>query len=276
MPFYRAGKTVTIKASAVTDVTLRVFVNDEEIPLKFYEDHSLVFEFEMPAKNTTIHLTHDPFYGKDEYGFNELHSWVNYTKKPIVKVAIKTVDYSDKNSFIVTQYSTKQSNINGCKSIFDQRFLKLDRGETTSKSFSTELIFFYDDGQRYSIHFRDEYLYWNDFSSWRLFKLKNPEYALPTLENPILVTYSFRRSHEKTYIKSYEDKWFSSQYSYLTSIEFVPYSEPEINAKAVYYLDTEYGKLNILTPTVFELNGKYYEIVSGKDRWAYTYLAFKS
>lgn len=47
--FYKAGTVVEIKAYPVTDVTLLVFVNDEQIPMTHFDSDYWGYKFTMPA-----------------------------------------------------------------------------------------------------------------------------------------------------------------------------------------------------------------------------------
>ena len=125
MPIYRAGRVVKIKAYPITDVSLHVFVNGEEIPMSHYDSDYWEFEFVMPEENITIHLTFDQFYGRDEYSFDDLHP-LNFLKNEIIKVSVKTTTYSEKHSFIETRYSTRQSDIDNFKAMVEQKLIKAD------------------------------------------------------------------------------------------------------------------------------------------------------
>ena len=89
MPIYRAGSLVKIKAYPVTDISLHVFVNGDEISMSHFDSDYWGFEFIMPEENITIHLTYNQFYGRDEYAFNDLHP-LNFMKNEITKVSVKT------------------------------------------------------------------------------------------------------------------------------------------------------------------------------------------
>ena len=121
------------------------------------------------------------------------------------------------------------------------------------------------------LNFNDSFFTWNDFSTWQAFKFEDENYCLPTIEDPDLVTYSFIYDGLSSDVKKSDDDSFSITYFNINSVEFVPYNGAEIDFDATFYLDSRYGKINLLTPTVFELNGTYYQIVSGEEYWAYNY-----
>ena len=128
---YQAGTVVEIKAQPVTDVSLHVFMNGEEISMSHYDSDYWGFEFVMPEENITIHLTYDQFYGKDEYVFDELHS-LGFTKSEVIKVSVKTTNYQEKYSFIETRYSSLQDDIDNFKEIVEQNLIKADNSAASN------------------------------------------------------------------------------------------------------------------------------------------------
>ena len=92
---------------------------------------------------------------------------------------------------------------------------------------------------------------------------------MPTIDEPDLITYSFKYDGRSSDIKRYDDESFSIDYFSIGSVEFIPYEGEPIETNSPYYLDSGYGKINLLNSTVFELNGEYYEIISGAENWAY-------
>lgn len=279
MPTYRAGTTVEIKAHSVTDVSLHVFVNGVEIPMSHYDSDYWGFEFVMPKENITIHLTFDQFYGKEEYDFDELfsgYSRIEHFESAITKVSTRTTDYSEKYSFIETKYSYKQEDIDAFKAIFNEKLIKADNNVASQATYGNEYVFYYNveygDEMYESLEFNDEFYTWNDFSSWQAFKFKDEDYTLPTIENPDFVTYSFRYDGRSSYVKSYDDDSLSIKYFNIGDVEFIPYEgNDSFTANSPYYLDSGYGKIHLLSSTIFELNGEYYEIVSGTEYWAFDY-----
>ena len=279
MPIYRAGSVVKIKAYSVTDVSLHVFVNGEEIPMSHYDSDYWEFEFVMPEENITIHLTFDQFYGRDEYSFDDLHP-LNFLKNEIIKVSVKTTTYSEKNSFIETRYSTRQSDIDNFKAIASQNLIKADNNIASNASYGHEFCFYFNTAHNgemsETLYFNDEFFTWNDFSSWQAFRFEDENYLLPTIENPDLITYSFKYDGRSSDFKSYDDESLVIKYYIIGSVEFVPYEGESIDTASPFYLDSRYGKINLISPTVFELNGEYYEIVSNAQYWAYTYCQLES
>ncbi len=279
MPIYRAGRVVKIKAYPVTDVSLHVFVNGEEIPMSHYDSDYWEFEFVMPEENITIHLTFDQFYGRDEYSFDDLHP-LNFLKNEIIKVSVKTTTYSEKHSFIETRYSTRQSDIDNFKAMVEQKLIKADNNIASNASYGHEFCFYFNTAHNgemsETLYFNDEFFTWNDFSSWQAFRFEDENYLLPTIENPDLVTYSFKYDGRSSDFKSYDDESLVIKYYIIGSVEFVPYEGESIDTASPFYLDSRYGKINLISPTVFELNGEYYEIVSNAQYWAYTYCQLES
>lgn len=272
MPFYQSGTVVEIKAHPVTDVSLHVFVNGKEIPMSHYDSDYWGFEFVMPEENVTIHLTYDQFYGKDNYEFNDLNS-LGFMRNEVLKVSVKTTNYQEKYSFIETRYSSRQSDIDIFKAITQENLMKADNSIASNAIYGYEYAFFYNtesQGERIDVlEFNDSFFTWNDFSSWQAFKFEDENYVLPTIEDPDLITYSFKYDGRSSDIKRYDDESFSIDYFSIGSVEFIPYEGEPIEANSPYYLDSGYGKINLLNSTVFELNGEYYEIISGAENWAY-------
>lgn len=272
MPFYQSGTVVEIKAHPVTDVSLHVFVNGKEIPMSHYDSDYWGFEFVMPEENVTIHLTYDQFYGKDNYEFNDLNS-LGFMRNEVLKVSVKTTNYQEKYSFIETRYSSRQSDIDIFKAITQENLMKADNSIASNAIYGYEYAFFYNTeshGERIDVlEFNDSFFTWNDFSSWQAFKFEDENYVLPTIEDPDLITYSFKYDGRSSDIKRYDDESFSIDYFSIGSVEFIPYEGEPIKANSPYYLDSGYGKINLLNSTVFELNGEYYEIISGAENWAY-------
>ena len=273
MPFYQAGRVVKIKAYPVTDVSLHVFVNGEEIPMSHFDSDYWGFEFVMPEVNITIHLTYDQFYGRDEYSFDELCWDIDNLENEISKVSVRTTNYKDKYSFIETRYSSKKEDIDKFRAIVNQRLIKYEG--SSSADYGREFSFYYDienHGEMLtSLYFSGDLYWWNDFSSFQLFRFEDGNYSLPTIEDPDFITYSFDYDGRSSDVKSYDDESFAIRYFEIDSIEFIPYEGEGLDTDSPFYLDSRYGKINLLNPTVFELNGEYYEIVSGAQYWAYTY-----
>ena len=276
-PSYKAGTTVRIKAHPVTDTSLHVFVNGEEISMSHYDSDYWGFEFVMPEENVTIHLTYDQFYGKDQYVFSDLHS-LNFMKNEVIKVSVKTTNYAEKYSFIETRYSSLQSDIDNFKAIVDQRLIKADNSIASNAIYGNEYSYYYNTeshGERIDVlEFNDAFFTWNDFSSWQAFKFEDENYILPIIEEPELITYSFKYDGRSSDVKRYGDESFSIDYFNIREVEFVPYKGEPIKTNSPFYLDSGYGKINLLNQTIFELNGEYYEIISGVEYWAYSYCKF--
>ena len=275
MPIYQAGTVVKIKAYPVTDTSLHVFVNGKEIPMSHYDSDYWGFEFIMPEENITIHLTYDQFYGRDEYEFGELCSDIEYLDNGVTKVSIRTTNYAEKYSFVVTKYSSKQEDIDNFKTIVNQKLIKADNNDASNAKNGYKFSFYYNTeshGEMVEVlNFNDAFFAWNDFSTWQAFKFEDENYVLPTIENPDLVTYSFIYDGLSSDVKKYDDDSFSIRYFKIASVEFIPYDGSAEDLTATFYLDSRYGKINLLAPTVFELNGTYYQIVSGEEYWAYNY-----
>lgn len=272
---YKVGETVEIKAYSVTDVSLHVFVNGVEIPMTHFDSDYWGFEFVMPSENVTIHLTYDEFYGKDEYEFNDLWSGIDCLNEEIIKVSVKLINYSEKYSFVETRYSYQQIDIDKFKSIAKEELIKIDNSIASNASCGYEYSFYYNTeshGERCEVlEFNDSFYTWYDFSSWQAFKFMDENYTLPTIEDPDLISYSFKYDGRSSDVRKYDDESFSLQYFDIGTVEFVLYESESYPSNAKYYLDSGYGKINLLSSDIFELNGQYYQIISGEEYWAYSY-----
>jgi hypothetical protein len=187
----------------------------------------------------------------------------------------KTVNYSEKYSFIETRYSTRQLDIDNFKAIVEQRLIKVDNEIAAELPIGREYGFCY--GREGNIHrvealeFNGEFFAWSDIMSWQAFRFEDENYALPTIEDPELITYSFRYDGLSSDIRSYDDESFSQEFFRIGLVEFIPYIGEAIESGSPFYLDSRYGNIKLLSPTVFELNGDLYEIISGSEYWAYGY-----
>ena len=114
----KAGSKFEIKAHPVTDITLHVFINGEEVKMSHFDSDYWGYEFIMPEENITIHLTYDQFYGKDDYTFSDLYYWVDDLDN-VDKVAIYSKAYTYER-FSEIYYLTNQSDINRMLDILKQ------------------------------------------------------------------------------------------------------------------------------------------------------------
>ncbi len=281
LPFYKAGDTVEIKLPKIDDAELGVYVNNKKLSGVEYDSDYNLFEFVMPHEDVTVHLTFDSFYGRVNYTFDDLLYWVEYFETGIGEVPINgvslTIDnFSDETSFIEKRYSEKQEDIDSFTAIANQPLIKVDDsdiGETSCYSTYT----FYCNDNPYTGDWVGEMMFEDNFFSHlynltsfpQPFRFENSDYVLPTIDDPDYVTYSFRREPRVIYVEKYNDDSFSERYDYMTYVEFIPYEGSELDIEPEFYFDTKCGRVNLLNSTVFELNGEYYEIVSGESSWAY-------
>lgn len=282
LPYYRAGDTVEIKVPKICDAEIYVYVNNEKLSgIEYDRDYNL-FEFEMPNEDVTVHLTFDPFYGRENYTFDELLYWIKYLGDDVYtinSVALVIDNFSDETSFIERRYSEKQEDIEKIKAITEQPLIKVDDSEVgDTAGFMTYNLYRNADpfmGEQFAeMNFEDNFFshFYNMTSFPQPFRFEDPDFVLPTIDDPDYLTYSFRREPRNIYVKKYDDDSFSERYDHMTYVEFVPYEGEELNIEPRFYFDTKCGRVNLLNEKVFELNGKYYEIVSGESSWAYNKL----
>lgn len=272
---YKAGEVVKIKAYPVTDISLHVFVNGEQIPMSHWDSDYWGFEFVMPEEDVTVHLTYDQFYGREEYLLSDLYVAMMYLERygdDIDKICIRSYRCDEKYSIVENRYSSKSEDIENYKAMFNQSVIKLSDSNTEDPVYRREYSFFYKDSEFSELCFYDQVYHWNDFSTFQHFKFKDPNYVLPTIEDPDLITYSFIYDGYSSDVKSYDSDTFSERFFQIDSIEFIPYEGEKINIDPTYYIDSRYGIINLITSTVFELNGEYYEIVGESNYWAWNYL----
>lgn len=282
LPFYRAGSEVVIRTHKIFDGGLYVFVNGDEVRQEQDGSDHWVYRFTMPDEDVTVHITSDPFWGRENYTFDELLYWVKNLEEgiggvPVNGVALTVNNYSEEASFIEKRYSEKQEDIEKIKAITNQPLVKVDHSDVGETDIFLTYTFFCKDNpymgdQVGDLEFDNGFFsyFYNLTSYAQPFRFEDPDYALPIIEDPDYVTYSFRREPRNIYIKKYSDDSFSERYDDLTCVEFVPYEGEPIDAVAEYYLDTSHGRIDLLTPTVFEIDGRLYEIVFGEKSWAYS------
>ena len=273
----QAGSKVEIKAYPVTDITLHVFINNEEVKMSHFDSDYWGYEFIMPKENITIHLTYDQFYGKDDYTFSDLYYWVDNLEN-VDKVAIYNQDCSYKN-FSEIYYLTKQSDINRMLDILKQPLEKYDSIESdrpqedniTPIEFRTTIIYYVGE-YAFSLNFTNNMLYWNDFSTSQRFKFKDDNYVIPNaaLEYESK-TYKFEYDGLSSDVKRIDDDSFVERFFNINSIEFIEHDGGIPGVNPTYYIDSRYGRIVLIGSHIFELNGKYYKIIEGIDYWAYNY-----
>ena len=287
LPFYKAGDIVEIKVPKICDAEISVYVNDVKLSGVEYDIDYNLFKFEMPSEDVTVHLTFDSFYGRTDFSFGELLYWVKNLETgiggvPINGVSLTINNFADETSFIEKRYSEKQEDIDNFKAITNQPLVKADYSDLGDVDNYFTYSFYCNDNPYTGdwvgdLEFEDSFFsfLYNLTSYPQPFRFEDADYALPTIENPDYITYSFRREPRIIYVEKYNDDSFSERYDYMTYVEFVPYEGPTLDIEPEFYFDTKCGRVNLLNSTVFELNGEYYEIVSGESSWAYSKLNLK-
>ena len=276
MPVYRAGTVVKIKAYSVTDVTLDIFVNGEKIPMTHFDSDYWGYEFVMPEENVTVHLTYDPFYGKDDYTFEELHYGLDLLDNSINMVSLRIENHQEGvYALTETRYSYKQEDIDNFKDIINQPLTKRTKNSGQIASYAYKYSFYDTKDSEGSIiaplTFYDEFFHWNNFAQSASFQFIDENYVLPTIDEPDYVTYSFEYYGRGSYVKSYDDEDFSMRFFLYDYFEFVKYQGDAPEMEYTFYIDSDYGRINLIDETLFEMNGVYYEIIKDSTYWAYNY-----
>ena len=271
----QAGSKIEIKAHPVTDITLHVFINGEEVMMSHFDSDYWGYEFIMPKENITIYLTYDQFYGKNDYTFSDLYYWVDELEN-VDKVAIYNKDYTYQ-SFSEIYYLTKQSDINRMLDILEQPLEKYESNEFDKPEYNDIIpiefnttIIYYAGEHYYELNFRNNLLHWNDFSTSQLFKFKDPNYLVPNsaLEYESK-TYKFEYDGLSSDIRKISDDSFVDRFFNINEIEFIEHNGGIPGVNPIYYVDSRYGKIELIDAHIFKLNNKYYKIVEGSDYWAY-------
>ena len=269
---YAAGETISIKTSIIYDASLYVYVDGEKISQTHTDDRCWLFEFIMPEKDVTVHITWDMFYGKDYYNFDELFWDYDLVKRDAYKVSIESNNTTDKTSFIEIKHSTKIEDILGIKFITDQIVKVVDINDVPEQTKSNTYILHYKeepaDEYIFSFKIAGKYLYWNSFSSYRLFEFQD-DFVLHDILEPDYVSYRFKYDGRSSDIKSYTDETFSKKYFEIGTVEFVLYNGIVPDIEPSHYIDSRYGEIKLISETIFELNNVYYEIIDGAEYWPY-------
>lgn len=270
-PYYKAGTKIELRSSIATDVTLHVFVNGEEIPLSYNGNGYWAFQFVMPENDITVHMTYDEFYGKDEFYLSELEQAPKFLEDGLFRVSVKKTNAKEEYVLVENRYSSKAKDIEAFKNLLYEPLQKIDNDNSNVEFYYGYSFFHNVPGSTTdvrSIEFDDSVYYWRDFSRYQAFGFKNTDYSLPVIDDPELITYSFKNNGAVS-VKKYGDDSFVKQFTDMDSVEFIPYTGEPIEATAEFYIDSGYGKINLLTPTYFELNGICYEIVYDNGYWVY-------
>ena len=122
-----------------------------------------------------------------------------------------------------------------------------------------------------SLTFYDEFFSWHNFSQSASFQFIDENYVLPTIDEPDYITYSFMYYGKNSNVKRYDDEDFSMRFFLYSDFEFVKYEGDVPEVEYTFYIDSDYGRINLIDETLFELNGEYYEIVKNATYWAYNY-----
>ena len=102
-----------------------------------------------------------------------------------------------------------------------------------------------------------------------VFDFKDETFTAPAIDDPDLVTYSFPMGVSGT-LGGYGDSDFSKECDYVSiNVEFVPYDGQPSDITPEHYFDCQLGRINLLSSTLFELDGNYYEIVRNADEWIF-------
>lgn len=267
---YKAGETVYIRFYAFDDASTYIYLDGKELVRGESENGNRWPYFVMPEHDVTLHLTFDKFYGQDEIDFRRAFSIPAPDR--VDSVSITRTQVGSKDSFVEHIYSTKPEDIAAFNAMTEEKLIRLDDVDGTPSNLKE--VYTFGCGGNYSdviLRYGNPTIIYEPF--WKyIFAFKNEAYTSPTIEDPDLVTYSFAYNGNEFTLKKHGDDSFSMQYDAFYIPEFVPCDEAPTDITPEYYLDGDYGRINLISPTLFELGGRYYEIVKNAEDWVYNYI----
>lgn len=175
--YYAENHKFVFKIEVVTDVSFIVYLNGETV--QPFETGELVGDYDyyrvlMPEKDSTLAITSDHFYGKSEYKFNEIFSWVdNLNEGNVTRVKIETgpIGVDPETATSEEKFSEDERDIS-----YNLNILKnatLEKATYDSEGGTYLKITFTLIGREYIIDTYNRYVLWNDFSSSAYFKFKD-------------------------------------------------------------------------------------------------------
>ena len=270
---YSAGSTVNVKIYKLCDAYTYAHLDSERLSAGESEDGSCwTYSFVMPERDVTLHLTSDRFYGREEIDFSEIFRLSHPNE--VDRVSITRYRMDSPAAFVEHLYSTKPEESAALKAMTETKLMRLDTPsvvysacvrEEYTFGFTLAHGYFSDTVRLYDGHPTLSY----DQGPMYVFAFKDETFTAPTIEDPDLVTYSFPTGVSGT-LKGYGDNGFSWECDYDSiNVEFVLCDDQPQNITPEYYIDCQLGRINLLSSTLFELDGKYYEIVHNADEWVF-------
>ena len=271
---YSAGSTVNVKVCKLADSVTYLYLDGEYLRGSGETEDGLswLYSFVMPEHDVVLHLTDDRFYGREEIDFSK----ICYLSHPndVDRVSITRYRMDSHTAFVEHLYSTKPEDIAAFKAMTEMKLVRLDTDSSLSSyrvrekytfGFTLAHGYFSDTISLYDGHPTLRY----DHGPTYVFDFKDETFTAPTIDDPDLVTYSFPMGISGT-LGGYGDSDFSRERDYVsTDVEFVPYDGQPLDITPEYYFDCQLGRINLLSSTLFELNGNYYEIVRNADEWIF-------
>lgn len=276
---YKVGEELVIKVYVVTDTSLHVFLNNEDLRqtdserIKENDDsfYVNVFKFKMPDNDLVIHLTFDQFYGKDEYSFSDiLYQVRNYehNNNEIDKVGMSVKDESE--YFYKHIYSSDTNSINMVLDMFKQKLTRYS-GQVDNNNATSYFLFDKNGYTVIQVNMVDKCVVYQDFNSRELFRLPD-NVSLPTFDGDVTYTFRIPYEYNRTNVKVYKEGEVISEelsFSSFGMFEFKRISSSELDAMSVLFkIETPYGDIELVSLSRFYFNGEAYEIV-GDDDFSY-------
>lgn len=265
---YKAGTTLNVKTSIIMDAGIYVYLNNNEVK-QIDEKGFWIYSFEMPAKDSSLYITMDQFYGRDEYTFGSIFGWTNYIEeKDIIRIKHKT-EIASPYVFSNAIYTEDRTDISLFYDLLQEPLVRFKNTQQLKSGGKTsEITYFMNDYSHELSILDDNIVYWHDFSNSAYFKFKNEQYRVPEIKQPSLECHTFsylfrlKGNTDVFYYQEESDEWINKgKFRDVFAFEFVEYVG-DVSSNYYAYIDTGYyGKIYIYSNTLFEYKEKFYEIV---------------
>ena len=269
---YQSGTKITFESSVVYDASYSVYLNNKKIqPIKT-ENRTHYYEFTMPNQDVVIYTSfnHQPL--KKQYSFSDLYDWTkSLSNVKNVAVYIKNDSFKE---FSKVYYISNKTDVNKLIDVLDQSLVMQFYHEEISKD--PNLVIKYNtDSNSYSLKFIDNILIYEENNRTEYYKIKNEQYEI--IQKFIFesheITYKFEYNGKSSDIKKVNGDSFVKKFNKINAVEFIKYSGVEFSTvDAEYYIDSVYGKIELITKDIFRLNGNYFQIIDGNIFWPVQYV----
>lgn len=258
---YKSGTKVEIKLYPVTDASRWVFVNGERIKNTHFDSDYWGYEFIMPSEDVIIYITHDRFYGQNEYTFDELFYWkelLNIDNVTKVRVETGAIGVAP-GSLVDIEYSEDETDIAILLDLLNQKLVKTNDPKIDGGSYVKYT--YYVENCEYELRITNQFVLYTSLSTYQYFSFEDKDYRLPKLSQPYLQCHSFLASEIDSEV--YDNNHFLvGKYAYLPYLEFIEEDSEFMNVQASYYIEAGFGNVYVKTPKIFVYNDKQYKIMN--------------